>query len=133
MPYLPTTPSYKPPHSPPPNSVPTQIHLLPTFCIHTLFILIITTPAILITVEGLSLYQQDIPCQLLVQLLHHVALAQLQHFRACPDDLPILFGLPLHTTLSVMRVNRLTSRSKILTLREVLTKRHCILKGRLRL
>ena len=34
---------------------------------------------------------------------------------------------------TVMRVDRLTSRSMILTLREVLTKRHCVLKGRLRL
>ena len=33
----------------------------------------------------------------------------------------------------VMRVDRLTSRSMILTLREVLTKRHCIPKARLRL
>ena len=33
----------------------------------------------------------------------------------------------------VTRVDRLTSRSMILTLREVLTKRHCILKERLRL
>ena len=31
----------------------------------------------------------------------------------------------------VMRVDRLTSRSMILTLREVLTRRHCILKARL--
>ena len=34
---------------------------------------------------------------------------------------------------SVTRVNRLTSRSMILTLREVLTKRHCVLKARLEL
>ena len=102
MPYLPVTPSYKPPRSPPPDSVPIQIHLLPMSHIHTLFILVIATPAILITVEGLSSYQQDIPCQLLVQLLHHIALAQLQHFRACPDNLPTLFGLPLRTTLSLL-------------------------------
>ena len=31
---------------------------------------------------------------------------------------------------SVMRVDRLTLRSMILTLREVLTKRHCVLKAR---
>ena len=47
-------------------------------------------------------YQQDVPCQLLVQLLHHITLTQLQHFRACPDDLPTSFGLPLHTTLSLL-------------------------------
>ena len=29
-------------------------------------------------------------------------LAQIQHFRACPDDLPDAFGLPLHTTLSLL-------------------------------
>ena len=34
--------------------------------------------------------------------------------------------------VSVMRVDRLTSRSRILTLREVLMKRHCVLKVRLR-
>ena len=102
MPYLPTTPSYKPPHLPPPNSVPIQIHLLPTSCIHTFFILAVTTPVILIAIKGLPSYQQDIPCQLLVQLLHHVALTQLQHFRVCPDDLPTSFGLPLHTTLSLL-------------------------------
>ena len=102
MPYLPTTATYKPPHSPPPNSVPIQVHLLPTSRIHALFILVITTPAVLIAVEGLPSYQQDIPCQLLVQLLHHVALAQLQHYRACPDDLPTSFGLPFCTTLSLL-------------------------------
>ena len=35
-------------------------------------------------------------------------------------------------SLTITRVNRLTSRSRILTLREVLTKRHNILKVRLR-
>ena len=102
MPYLPVTPSYKPPHLPLPDSVPIQIRLLPTSCIHTLFILAVATPAILIAVKGLPSYQQDVPCQLLVQLLHHVALAQLQHFRTCPDDLPTSFGLPLRTTLSLL-------------------------------
>ena len=102
MPYLPVTPSYKPPRLPPPDSVPIQVHLLPTSHIHALFILVIATPAILIAVEGLSSYQQDVPCQLLVQLLHHVTLAQLQHFRACPDNLPTLFGLPLRTTLFLL-------------------------------
>ena len=37
--------------------------------------------------------------------------------------------MPMHVT----RVNRLMSRSMILTLREVLTKRHCVLKARLEL
>ena len=36
-------------------------------------------------------------------------------------------------SMSVARVDRLTSRSMILTLREVLMKRHCVLKERLRL
>ena len=35
--------------------------------------------------------------------------------------------------LGVTQVDRLMSRSMILTLREVLTKRHCVLKERLRL
>ena len=35
------------------------------------------------------------------------------------------------STISVTRVDRLTLRSMILTLREVLTKRHCVLKARL--
>ena len=34
-------------------------------------------------------------------------------------------------SFGVTRVDRLTSRSMILTLREVLTKRHCVLKVRL--
>ena len=34
-------------------------------------------------------------------------------------------------TVGVTRVDRLTSGSMILTLREVLTKRHCVLKARL--
>ena len=47
-----------------------------------------------------------------------------------PDDsLPFMWG-NIHI---VTRVDRLTSRSMILTLREVLTKRHCVLKERLRL
>ena len=37
-----------------------------------------------------------------------------------------------HIHLCVTQVDRLTSRSRILTLREVLMKRHCILKVRLR-
>ena len=41
--------------------------------------------------------------------------------------------IPCKHTVSVTWVNRLTSRSMILTLREVLTKRHYILKARLRL
>ena len=103
MPYLPVTPSYEPLRSPPPDSVPIQVCLLPMSCIHTLkFILVIATPAILITIERLSSHQQDVPCQLLIQLLHHIALTQLQHFRACPDDLPTSFGLPLCTTLSLL-------------------------------
>ena len=102
MPYLLTTSTYEPPHLPLPDSVSIQTCLLPTSCIHALFILVVTTPAILIVIEGLPSYQQDVPCQLLVQLLHHVALAQLQHFRVCPDDPPASFGLPLCTTLSLL-------------------------------
>ena len=48
----------------------------------------------------------------------------------CYSDTVLQLGPPLY---SVMRVDRLTSRSMILTLREVLTKRHCVLKERLRL
>ena len=66
MPYLLTTPTYEPPHLPLLDSVPIQICLLPTSHIHALFILVVTTPIILITVKGLPSYQQDIPCQLLV-------------------------------------------------------------------
>ena len=47
-------------------------------------------------------YQVDITCQLLVQLLHHITLVQIQHFRVCPDDLPNTFGLLLRTTLSLL-------------------------------
>ena len=89
------------PH-PPPNSQPIRVSLLSTSRIHTLYTLIIATSFILIVVEGLSSYQADITCQLLVQLLHYIAFAQVQHFRACPDDLPNIFGLPLHTTLSLL-------------------------------
>ena len=70
--------------------------------VYALYTLIIATPAILITVKGLPSYQTDITCQLLIQLLHHIALTQIQHFRACPDDLPSIFGLPLCTTLSLL-------------------------------
>ena len=70
--------------------------------IFALYTLIIASPTILIAVEGLPSYQTNITCQLLVQLLHHVALAQIQHFRACPSDLPDVFGLPLRTTLSLL-------------------------------
>ena len=68
----------------------------------SLYTLVITTPSILIAIEGLPSYQADITCQLLVQLLHHITLTQIQHFRACPDNLPNVFGLPLHTTLSLL-------------------------------
>ena len=102
MSYLPTSPTYKPSHTPLPHSQPIQIALLLMSRIYTLYTLVIATPAILIAVEGLPSYQTDITCQLLVQLLHHIALAQIQHFRACPDNLPNVFGLPLHTTLSLL-------------------------------
>ena len=124
MPYLPVTPSYEPPCLPLPDSVPIQVHLLPMSHIHTLFILVITTPAILIAIKGLSSYQQDVPCQLLVQLLHHVALTQLQHFRVCPDNLPTSFGLPLRTTLSLLPgpvLNLLVSHSFYCYLEELPT------------
>ena len=102
MPYLPTTSTYEPSHTPPSDSQPVQFSLLPTSRIYALYTLIISSPTILIAVEGLSSYQIDITCQLLVQLLHHVALAQIQHFRACPSNLPDVFGLPLRTTLSLL-------------------------------
>ena len=102
MPYLPTTSTYEPSHTPPSDSQPIQYSLLPTSRIHALYTLIIASPAILVAVEGLPSYQTDIACQLLVQLLHHVALAQIQHFQACPSDLPDVFGLPLRTTLSLL-------------------------------
>ena len=102
MPYFPTSPSYKPSHMPPPNSQPIRITLLSMSWIHALYTLITATPAILLAIKELSNYQASITCQLLVQLLHHVALTQIQHFRACPDNLPNVFGLPLHTTLSLL-------------------------------
>ena len=102
MPYLPTTPAYEPSHMPPSNTQLIRFSLLPTSRIFALYTLVIATPAILIAVEALPSYQADLPCQLLVQLLHHVALTQIQHFRACPNDLPDIFGLPLHTTLSLL-------------------------------
>ena len=38
MPYLPTSPTYEPSHSPPPSSQPILIYSLPTSCIHALYI-----------------------------------------------------------------------------------------------
>ena len=100
--YLLTSSTYKPSHTPLPHSQPIRITLLSMSQIYALYTLVIATSAILIAVEGLPSYQQDVPCQLLVQLLHHVTLTQLQHFRACPNNLPTSFGLPLHTTLSLL-------------------------------
>ena len=53
----------------------------------------------------------------------------------CPESLvlKLLLDMVSHASQCVMRVDRLTSRSMILTLREVLTKRHCVLKARLEL
>ena len=87
---------------PPPDSQPIRFFLLPTSGIYTLFTLVVTSPAILIAIEGLPGYQTDLTCQLLVQLLHLVALAQIQHFRACPNDLPDGLGLLLRATLSLL-------------------------------
>ena len=102
MPYLLTSRTHEPSHTPPPDSQPIRFSLLPTLGIYTLYILIVASPAILIAVEGLPEYQTDLTCQLLVQLLHLIALAQIQHFRTCPNNLPNNVGLPLHTTLSLL-------------------------------
>ena len=80
MPYLSTSRTHKPSSTPLPDSQPIRFSLLPTSGIYTLYTLIIASPTILITVEGLPEYQTDITCQLLVQLLHLIALAQIQHF-----------------------------------------------------
>ena len=102
MPYLSTSRTHEPSHMPPPNSQPIRFSLLPTSGIYTLYTFIVSSSAILITVEGLPEYQTNLTCQLLIQLLHLVALAQIQHFRACPNNLPNNLGLPLHTTLSLL-------------------------------
>ena len=102
MPYLMTSHTHEPSHTPPSDSQPIQFELLPTSGIYILFTLVVASPAILIAVEELPGYQADITCQLLVQLLHLVSLAQIQHFRACPNDLPSNLGLPLRATLSLL-------------------------------
>ena len=102
MPYLPTPRTHKPSHMPPPDSQLIRFSLLPTSGIYTLFTLVVASPAILIAIEGLPSYQTNLTCQLLVQLLHLVSIAQIQHFRACPNDLPSNLGLPLRTTLSLL-------------------------------
>ena len=102
MPYLSTSRTHKPSHTPPPNSQPIRFALLPTSGIYTLYTLVVASPAILIAIEGLPGYQIDLTCQLLVQLLHFVALAQIQHFHACPNDLPNNLGLLLRITLSLL-------------------------------
>ena len=102
MPYLATSRTHEPSYTPPSNSQLIRFELLPTSGIYTLFTLIVASPAILIAVEGLPGYQANITCQLLVQLLHLVSLAQIQHFRACPNDLPSNLGLPLRATLSLL-------------------------------
>ena len=102
MPYLTTSHTHEPSHMPPSNSQPIQFSLLPTSGIYTLFTLVVASPIILIAIKGLPSYQADLTCQLLIQLLHLISLAQIQHFRACPNDLPSNLGLPLRTTLSLL-------------------------------
>ena len=102
MPYLSTSRTHEPSSTPPPDSQPIRFSLLPTSGIYTLYTIVVASPAILIAIEGLPGYQTDITCQLLVQLLHLVALAQIQHFRACPQDLPSGLGLLLRSTLSLL-------------------------------
>ena len=62
-------------------------------------------------------------------LRHLLSHGELAVFSVCLHNLVVASRVSL--TTSVMRVDRLTSRSMILTLREVLTKRHCVLKARL--
>ena len=102
MPYLSTSRTHEPSCTPPTDSQPIRFSLLPTSGIYTLYTIVVASPAILIAIEGLPGYQTDITCQLLVQLLHLVALAQIQHFCACPQDLPSGLGLPLRATLSLL-------------------------------
>ena len=102
MSFLSTSRTHEPSLTPPSNSEPIRFSRLPTSGIYTLFTLVVASPVILIAVEGLPGYQADITCQLLVQLLHLVSLMQIQHFRACPNDLPSNLGLPLRATLSLL-------------------------------
>ena len=102
MPYLSTSRTHEPSHTPLPDSQLIRFSLLPTSGIYTLYTLIATSPAILIAVERLPGYQTDLTCQLLVQLLHLTALAQIQHFCACPNNLPDSLGLLLCATLSLL-------------------------------
>ena len=102
MPYLSTSHAHEPSHTPPPDSQLIRFSLLPTSGIYTLYTLVISSPTILIAVEGLPGYQTNFTCQLLVQLLHLVTLAQIQHFCVCPNDLPNNLGLLLRTTLSLL-------------------------------
>ena len=102
MPFLSTSRTHEPSFTPPLASRPIRFPLLPTSALYTLYTLVVASPTILIAVEGLPNYQTDLTCQLLVQILHLVALAQIQHFRACPNDLPDNVGLPLRATLSLL-------------------------------
>ena len=102
MPFLSTSRTHEPSHMPPLASQPIRFSLLPTSALYTLYTLVIASLAILIAVEGLPNYQTNLTCQLLVQILHLVALTQIQHFRACPNDLPDNVGLPLRATLSLL-------------------------------
>ena len=102
MPYLSTSHTQEPSHTPLPDSQLIRFSLLPTSGLYTLYTLVVSSLAILIAVEGLPGYQTDLTCQLLIQLLHLVALAQIQHFRACPNNLPSDLGLPLRATLPLL-------------------------------
>ena len=102
MQHLLTSCTHEPSHTPPSNSQPIRFSLLPTSGIYTLYTLVVASPTILLAIEGLPGYQTDLTCQLLIQLLHLVALTQIQHFHACPNDLPNNLGLLLHTTLSLL-------------------------------
>ena len=102
MPFLSTSRTHEPSHTPPLASQPIIFPLLPTSALYTLYTLVVASLTILIAVEGLPNYQTDLTCQLLVQILHLIALTQIQHFRACPNDLPDNVGLPLRATLSLL-------------------------------
>ena len=80
MPYLSTSHTHEPFHMPPSDSQPIRFLLLPTSGIYTLYTLVVASPTILIAIKGLPSYQADLTCQFLVQLLHLVSLAQIQHF-----------------------------------------------------
>ena len=73
------------------------------FChTHLLYAAILIDPIILLTIENLLFYHEDLISQELVQLFLDISTTQKYHALAASNDLPAEFSIPLYMNISAL-------------------------------